>query len=102
MATFKLYWSPEGRQIATVEAKDRRTAIRKAPKPYRRALGEIYAVEVLVTKYLRIYSVQCAVRSQVNGTLVGTWDHGAWYGARGLEVPDDVRALAMSCRPEVK
>ena len=44
MKTWKVYWSPEGRCIATVQAKDARSAIRKAPKPYRKYLGEIYAV----------------------------------------------------------
>jgi hypothetical protein len=41
------------------------------------------------------------VTSQVNGALVGTWDHGAWYGAHndGMEIPDDVQALAMECKP---
>ena len=42
---FDLYWSPEGRKIATVEAITARAAIRKAPQPYRRYLGEIYAQE---------------------------------------------------------
>jgi hypothetical protein len=43
MTTFDLYWSPEGRKIATVDAKDRKSAIRKAPKPYNCYPGEIYA-----------------------------------------------------------
>lgn len=43
MNTYRLYWSPEGRQIATVQAMNERAAIRKAPKPYRKYLGEIYA-----------------------------------------------------------
>tara|TARA_B100001778_G_scaffold334952_2_gene349503 strand:- start:20281 stop:20424 length:144 start_codon:yes stop_codon:yes gene_type:complete len=47
MKTFDLYWSPEGSKIARVKAKTMRAAIRKAPKPYRRYLGEIYAVEVI-------------------------------------------------------
>ena len=46
MKTYNLYWSPEGRQIATVEARTMRAAIRKSPMPYRRFMGEIYAVEV--------------------------------------------------------
>ena len=41
--TFKLYWSPEGKCIATVKAHTARQAIRKAPKPYSKYLGEIYA-----------------------------------------------------------
>lgn len=48
--TLKLYnvfWAPEGRVIAQVEAFNPRKAIRKAPKPYRRYLGEMYAEEVI-------------------------------------------------------
>lgn len=44
--TFDIYWSPEGRRIATVDAETHGKAIRKAPQPYRRYLGEMYAVEV--------------------------------------------------------
>jgi hypothetical protein len=44
--TFDVYWSPEGRCIATVEAQDTRAAIRKAPQPYRKYLGEMYALAV--------------------------------------------------------
>jgi hypothetical protein len=40
---------PEGRKIATVEAKDIRNARRKAPQPYRRYLGEINVVMVGMT-----------------------------------------------------
>jgi hypothetical protein len=43
MQKWNLFWSPEGRQIATVEAATMRAAIRRAPQPYRRYLGEIYA-----------------------------------------------------------
>lgn len=107
MHTFKLFWSPEGKQIATVEATDKKAAIRKAPKPYRKYLGEIYAVQKIISRHVRIFTVtwwddgKCIVTSQVNGALVGTWDHGAWYGAcaDGQVIPDDVRALAMECRP---
>lgn len=53
--TFDVYWSPEGRKIATVVVPAKgwrgrdasRSAIRKAPMPYRKYLGELYAVEVL-------------------------------------------------------
>ena len=47
MKTYNLFWAPEGRQIATVQARTMRAAIHKAPMPYRHYLGEIYAVEVL-------------------------------------------------------
>lgn len=46
MKTYDLFWAPEGRRIATVKAKTMREAIRKAPQPYRKFLGEIYAEEL--------------------------------------------------------
>jgi len=50
MMKYDVYWSPEGRVIATVEAKDMRAAKRKAPQPYRKYLGEIYAQPVINDK----------------------------------------------------
>jgi hypothetical protein len=50
--TYRVFWSPEGRQIATVEARDARSAKRKAPKPYRKFLGEIYVELVGCTNLL--------------------------------------------------
>lgn len=42
---WSLYWSPEGRKIAVnISAPTARAAIRKAPQPYKKYLGEIYAV----------------------------------------------------------
>lgn len=41
---YTLYWSPEGRPIATVRATDGWSARKKAPQPYRRYIGEIYSV----------------------------------------------------------
>lgn len=46
--TWDLYWSPEGRKIAVVEATTERSAIHKAPLPYRKYIGEIYAEQVTV------------------------------------------------------
>ena len=43
MKQWRLYWSPTAQYIGTVEARTRRAAIRKSPKPYRKYLGEIYA-----------------------------------------------------------
>lgn len=43
MQKYLVVWSPEGRVIAEVEAKNPRAAIRKAPMPYRKYLGELYA-----------------------------------------------------------
>ncbi len=43
LKTFRLVWSPEGKTIATVQASCERAAKRKAPQPYRKFLGEIYA-----------------------------------------------------------
>lgn len=45
--TFRVYWSPEGKCIATVKAFDAVSARRMAPMPYRKFLGEIYAEETL-------------------------------------------------------
>lgn len=53
MNTYQLYWAPEGKLIATVRAKTMRAAIRKAPYPYRRYLGEIYAIERTVPPYFQ-------------------------------------------------
>lgn len=44
--TFRVYWSPEGKCIATVKAFDAVSARRMAPMPYRKFLGEIYAEQV--------------------------------------------------------
>ncbi len=46
MKTWNVYWSPEGRVIATVQARTARAACRLAPAPYRSRPGELYAVEV--------------------------------------------------------
>jgi hypothetical protein len=46
MKTYRLVWGPTGEEIGRVQATTARAAIRKAPAPYRRFLGEIYAVEV--------------------------------------------------------
>jgi hypothetical protein len=47
MKTWKLFWSPEGRCVATVRAKDPHAAIRKVPYPWRKFKGEVYAEEVV-------------------------------------------------------
>lgn len=41
---YTLYWSPEGRPIATVRATDGWSARKKAPQPYRRYIHEVYSV----------------------------------------------------------
>jgi hypothetical protein len=46
MRLWHVYWAPEGRVVATVQARTARAACRKAPQPYRRYLGELYAEEV--------------------------------------------------------
>lgn len=44
---FHLYWGPTGQRIAeNVKARTAGVAIRKAPRPYRRYLGEIRAERV--------------------------------------------------------
>jgi hypothetical protein len=51
MRTYDVYWAPEGRKIATVSAKNERDAIRKAPLPYRKYPGEIYATGYEIVKW---------------------------------------------------
>jgi hypothetical protein len=42
---WSLYWAPEGRMIAVnISAASASTAVRKAPQPYKKYQGEIYAV----------------------------------------------------------
>lgn len=43
MKTWNLFWAPEGRQIATVRAMTYGAAVRKAPLPWGKYLGEVYA-----------------------------------------------------------
>jgi hypothetical protein len=47
MKIYKLIWAPTGQTIDTVKARTARAAIRKAPRPYSKYLGEIYAKEVI-------------------------------------------------------
>jgi len=44
LASYDVFWSPEGLKIATVLARSESEAITKAPKPYRKFRGELYAV----------------------------------------------------------
>lgn len=46
MKTYILIWAPEGKEIATVQARSPSAARRKAPKPYRAYLGEIGVQEI--------------------------------------------------------
>lgn len=43
MKTFYLYWAPTAQFIGEVQARTASAAKRKAPRPYRRYLGEIRA-----------------------------------------------------------
>jgi hypothetical protein len=42
LKTFNIVWSPEGRTIATVEARDAASAKKQTPAPYKRYMGEVY------------------------------------------------------------
>ena len=48
MITWNVYWAPEGRVIATVQARSMRAAKRMAPAPYRAYLGELYCIPVVM------------------------------------------------------
>jgi hypothetical protein len=62
MTTFDIYWAPEGRRIATVEANGIARAKRMAPQPYRKYLGELYVLEVQYT-HCNGKQTQCTVSS---------------------------------------
>jgi len=48
LVTYNVYWAPEGRIIATVQARSMRAAKHQAPAPYRRFLGELYVIPVVM------------------------------------------------------
>jgi len=45
--TYLLFWSPTAQHIATVQASSPSAAKRKAPLPYRRFAGELYATDAM-------------------------------------------------------
>lgn len=106
MNTYRLIWSPEGKTIGVVDAKDVKSARRKAPKPYRKYLGEI-AVEmiapIVVNVVHGIYRIvwragdSCYVTSLVNGVMVDSFVRGAWLDTGRM--PDALRDAAMAVRP---
>lgn len=113
---FRLTWSPEGKYIGTVRAKNPNAARRKAPMPYRKYLGEISVEEgsgppvleeetpVKTVHAKALYRIDwyrngnCFVSSIVNGCLVATYLDGEWSENDG-KLPDDIRALAMESKP---
>src|ERR1041385_217642 len=44
METWNIYWAPEGRKIATIEAKDAAAAKKQTPLPFRKFKGEVYVI----------------------------------------------------------
>ncbi len=108
MKVYDLFWSPTGARIATITAKDARAACRKAPRPYRKYLGEIYAespADVVVRHVEGIYRVEwsraleCHVTSIVNGCTVAVYRAGAWLDDEG-KLPDRIRAAAEAVNSE--
>lgn len=61
MKRFALVWSPNATIIAHVYARTERAAIRKAPAPYRRYLGEVYALQVVAVVETIAEARACAV-----------------------------------------
>ena len=107
--TYRLIWAPEGKTIAVVEAKDVSAARRKAPKPYRKYLGEIgveLIAPIVVNTIVGLFRIvwraddSCYVTSLCNGGMVDSFVRGGWLDTGRL--PDDVLAHAMSVRPGVK
>ncbi len=108
MNNYRLIWSPEGKTIAVVNAKDASAARKKAPKPYRKYLGEIgveLIAPIVVNTIVGIYRIvwraddSCYVTSLANGSMVDSFVRGGWLDTGRL--PDDVLEAAMSARPVV-
>ena len=55
---YKLVWGPEGKPIAEVDAPNARAAVRKAPMPYRKYLGEIYAELLNPNAYVAVITLE--------------------------------------------
>ena len=84
---YTLYWSPEGRPIATgVEARSARAAKRKAPHPYRRYLGEIGAELENPNAYKAVISLHS------EGFLLGG---SRMHASEPFESEADARAWAI-------
>jgi hypothetical protein len=56
--TWAIFWAPEGRRIATVAAPSSTAAKRKAPKPFRKYLGEMW-VELLAVQGFSVSNHTC-------------------------------------------
>ena len=108
MNTYHLIWAPEGKTIAIVEARDVKSARRKAPKPYSKFLGEI-GVEVIpsivstgihgICRIVWRADDSCYVTSLANGAMVDSYVRGAWLDTGRMG--DDLRVAAMALRPGV-
>ena len=46
LQTYRLRWAPTAQVIAVVKANSARGAVKKAPPPYRKYLGEVYAEQI--------------------------------------------------------
>lgn len=77
--TYKVFWSPEGRCIATVTARSTREAKRKAPQPYRRYLGELYVELVPMTNRVLIETAGDACTTIAGARFM-------WHAHRYLEL----------------
>jgi len=62
---YRVVWSPEGRTIAEVTASSHKNACRKAPMPYRRFQGELYAEAINPNAYVAVVTLHS------EGTLLG-------------------------------
>ena len=83
---YTLTWSPEGREIASgIAARSARAAKRKAPLPYRRYPGEIYATLENPNAYVAIVALHS------EGFLLGGC---RMHASSAFESESDARAWA--------
>ena len=70
MKTWDIFWSPEGRVIATVAAVDAKSAKKKTPLPYRKYMGEVYVEETTRKNPRKRKKARTAAQRAVTRNLV--------------------------------
>lgn len=101
MNTYRLVWSPEGKTIATVQARTAKAAKRKAPQPYRRYLGEIYTELIEpIRSYIVVYTASGVGRTQSSrwGLRIDAENYAATITELGRS---DVSIVPSALPPEI-
>jgi hypothetical protein len=99
MYTWRLVWSPTGQHIGDVQAKTARAAVRKAPRPYSKYKGEIYAEKIGSNPGV---AMARRVKLKRNPTTASDLPYGEWIPAHAVRFNDDGSTSLMtdSCRSQ--